>query len=562
MAGRFGHSGALVTATEESSEFVELRCIIDDAQLDFDDALRLSGGLLLTSPSDRAFDRAIELLPKLEPWRRSCGHSPVRLLLGSNITRTVLSDVLMPDGPATAAALGRNWDGFLTSAGLRSPILTAEPPLLTGSGSRRGLANCSSAPQPLRFGRNLMGQYRFDSRQSCSRLPLYAALLLAFELGCARRTSEQPVPAAELKPEAATLAASSATNAALPTPLQDVSRGAALYAQYCRLCHAADATGYAADNAPSLVSRTFLESASDAFIAHGIRMGRPNTAMAAYGASRGGPLAEPDIAELVRFLRSKGPAAGTLSDRPVLGDVQQGGKLYEARCQSCHGTPTTRGNAVQLNNPELLASASDAFLRHAIVHGRPPTPMPAFAEQLSSTEIDAVVVYLRSLAPSGPASSPVLAPQVPKNLPLVINPRGARPSFSLRDGRFVGVDQVKKALDAKQRLVILDARSPADWIQAHIPGAVPVPYHDFSELDRVPKDGTWVVAYCACPHHASGEVVDELRKRQYPNTAVLDEGILVWRQRGYPVRGEAVSSTAAPAAPSAAPRARPSSPRR
>src|SRR5690349_7583371 len=74
--------------------------------------------------------------------------------------------------------------------------------------------------------------------------------------------------------------------------------GSALYARYCQLCHAPDATGYAADEAPSLVSTTFLESASDAYIARGIRYGRPNTAMAAYGKARGGPLDDRQIAAI------------------------------------------------------------------------------------------------------------------------------------------------------------------------------------------------------------------------------------------------------------------------
>jgi hypothetical protein len=44
-----------------------------------------------------------------------------------------------------------------------------------------------------------------------------------------------------------------------------------------------------------------------------------------------------------------------------------------------------------------------------------------------------------------------------------------------------------------------------------------------------------VLAYCACPHHVSGEVVDELRKRGYKHTAVIDEGIFAWQHKGYPV---------------------------
>jgi cytochrome c oxidase cbb3-type subunit 3/ubiquinol-cytochrome c reductase cytochrome c subunit len=44
-----------------------------------------------------------------------------------------------------------------------------------------------------------------------------------------------------------------------------------------------------------------------------------------------------------------------------------------------------------------------------------------------------------------------------------------------------------------------------------------------------------VLAYCACPHHVSGEVVDALRKRGYKHTAVIDEGVFAWQQKGYPV---------------------------
>jgi cytochrome c oxidase cbb3-type subunit 3/ubiquinol-cytochrome c reductase cytochrome c subunit len=44
-----------------------------------------------------------------------------------------------------------------------------------------------------------------------------------------------------------------------------------------------------------------------------------------------------------------------------------------------------------------------------------------------------------------------------------------------------------------------------------------------------------VIAYCACPHHLSGDVVDALRKRGVKHAVVLDEGILEWHRRGYPV---------------------------
>jgi cbb3-type cytochrome c oxidase subunit III len=337
-----------------------------------------------------------------------------------------------------------------------------------------------------------------------------------------------------------------------------VAAGARAYAHYCQLCHAKDATGYAADNAPSLVTKTFLESATDELIAAGIRMGRPGTAMAAYGKTRGGPLEEQEIAAIVAFLRSKGPPYRPLPASPLTGgDSARGQAVFEKNCASCHGTASTRGNSVHLHNPELLAAASPAFLRYAILHGRAPTPMPAFQGKLSEQEVTDVVSWLWSFKPTAPAA-PVRDLTVPDDLPIVINPKGAQPKFTLRAERFVSAEQVRKALAAKQRIVIVDARPPSDWIQFHIPGAVSLPYHDHSQLERIPNDGTWVVAYCACPHHASGEVVDALRRKNYKNTAVLDEGILFWRDKGFPLAGEAVTRPAGSAAPaSSAPKPSP-----
>jgi mono/diheme cytochrome c family protein/rhodanese-related sulfurtransferase len=320
--------------------------------------------------------------------------------------------------------------------------------------------------------------------------------------------------------------------------------GKELYVRYCQLCHAADGTGYAADNAPSLVSPMFLTGADDAFIARGIRLGRPNTAMAAYGKSRGGPLEDAEIGAIVAFLRAQGPRATPLPVLKVSGSPGRGAAVFERECRSCHGTAKQPGKAPQLHNQEFLAAASPAFLRHAIVHGRPPTRMPAFEGRLGGAQIDDLVAWLVSLRTQTVA--PRARAVVPEDLPWVIHPKGKAPDFSLREGRFVAAEQVKRALAAKRRLIIIDARAPSDWIQFHIPGSVPLPYYDTAKLGGVPNDGTWVVAYCACPHHASGEVVDALRRRGFPNTAVLDEGILFWRQNGYALEGEAVGAEPAP----------------
>jgi cytochrome c oxidase cbb3-type subunit 3/ubiquinol-cytochrome c reductase cytochrome c subunit len=388
-----------------------------------------------------------------------------------------------------------------------------------------------------------LGRLWHDRKASmrARRIPLPICVLgLVLALigpGCGRNSGTQTLPSATPSSPA------SPANVKAPSDPLIVS-GARAYERYCALCHAKDGSGYAADNAPSLISKTFLESATDEFIAAGIRLGRPNTAMAAYGKVRGGPLEELEINAIVRFLRAKGPKALPLPPAAASGNAKRGEELFTKECVTCHGSATTRGNALNLHNPELLNAASPAFLRYAIINGRPPTPMPAFQGKLAEQDVSDVVHWLWSFKPALP-TAPVANLTVPDDLPIVINPKGGKPRFKLRDERFVASEQVKNALAAKQRIVIVDARSPSDWIQFRIPGAISLPYHDRSSLDRIPNDGTWVVAYCACPHHASGEVVDALRAKKYPNTAILDEGILFWKNQGYPLIGEAVTAAAA-----------------
>jgi cytochrome c oxidase cbb3-type subunit 3 len=321
-----------------------------------------------------------------------------------------------------------------------------------------------------------------------------------------------------------------------------------LYLALCKQCHGADARGYAADHAPSLVNPTFLESATDSFLRRSIVAGRPGTSMGAYGKVRGGPLDDTAVDRLVQFLRAQGPAPRTLP-ATAAGDPAVGAAVYARRCLSCHGDAQLRGEAASLVNAGFLADASDAFLRHAIVHGRPGTKMEPFAGTLSDAEIDGVVGFLRAQAGPPPVEP---LPEPTGKEPLVINPSGKPPHFTLRadpcpplppgakeickpDPRFVSVDQVAAAVRAKQRIVIVDARPASDWQRVHIAGAVSIPYFDMKRLDELTGDGTWVVAYCACPHHLSGVVVDELRRRGYAHSAVLDEGINEWHRRGLPV---------------------------
>ena len=86
-------------------------------------------------------------------------------------------------------------------------------------------------------------------------------------------------------------------------------------------------------------------------------------------------------------------------------------------------------------------------------------------------------------------------------------------------------------------MAILDARAPSDYLREHIKGSASVPYYDPSAyFDKLPK-GTWLVAYCACPHAESQTLAQKLLDHGFTKVTVLDEGIGAWKTKGHAVAG-------------------------
>jgi mono/diheme cytochrome c family protein/rhodanese-related sulfurtransferase len=315
---------------------------------------------------------------------------------------------------------------------------------------------------------------------------------------------------------------------------------AALYTKYCALCHGENREGYAADNAPSLKSHSLLATSKyNNFMRYAIQFGRGQSAMAGYLNSQGGPMEYIEIELLLEWLYQMAEVEEPIrvSREPVIGDIELGSKLYLEHCATCHGAKGEGISAPALANPMLLATATDHFLRYAIAEGRDGTPMVGFKDQLDSLQINALTAYLRSRASGWDVPKPDSV-KVPTPDEYVLNPENDAPIFELREGMFVSSEQVNKALQDSLRMIILDARSEVAWRQMHIPGAIPVPYYEDPEnfINDIPNDGTQIVIYCACPHAASKRVMSTLNRNGFKNTAIIDEGILVWAEMGFPVR--------------------------
>ena len=290
--------------------------------------------------------------------------------------------------------------------------------------------------------------------------------------------------------------------------------------------------------APRLANDDLLTLASDEFLRDAIVKGRPGTTMSPWSIARGGPLSYDDASSIVAYLRTwqKHPLESTEA-RTVdsTSSAERGASTYAAQCAKCHGKQGKDGKYGALANPELLAAATDGYLATTIERGRDGTPMPSFTGKLTTAQIDDVVALLRSWK-RPPDETPPLPPRPGALANVVTNPQGPQPAFEAKTD-YIKVDDVKKQLDRHATMIVIDARPPSDYARMHIAGAISVPFYEVEAYAKqLPKD-RYVLSYCGCPHAESGKVRDALRVLGYPRTAVIDEGLLAWRDRGYPVRG-------------------------
>lgn len=178
--------------------------------------------------------------------------------------------------------------------------------------------------------------------------------------------------------------------------------GATLYGTFCAACHGPAGQGmrYAGMQPfPAIGAKSFLELASDDFLAETIGRGRPGRRMPSWA----GALADEDVRAVIAHLRAIGGAHHVPGEIPSIApDRANGGRLYDAHCARCHGPAGEGGEGPSLANPVLLAAADDRFLFETIRRGREGTAMEAFGSPspahpaLSDPEIASLVAHIRS----------------------------------------------------------------------------------------------------------------------------------------------------------------------
>ena len=102
--------------------------------------------------------------------------------------------------------------------------------------------------------------------------------------------------------------------------------------------------------------------------------------------------------------------------------------------------------------------------------------------------------------------------------------------------RETNVHEVKKQLDAGEKIFVVDVREESEWARGHLPGAIHlgkgVIERDIEQ--RIPDRSAPLVLYCGGGFR-SALAADNLQKMGYTNVLSMDGGWRGWTEAGFPV---------------------------
>lgn len=106
----------------------------------------------------------------------------------------------------------------------------------------------------------------------------------------------------------------------------------------------------------------------------------------------------------------------------------------------------------------------------------------------------------------------------------------------------ITADEVKKAIDEKADVIILDVRTPGEFDRENISGSINLPVDDIAEkiLVSVPDKNKVIYVYCLSGSR-SDFAVNTMRQLGYSNVFSMTSGLLVWRSKRYPLSTSATS---------------------
>jgi rhodanese-related sulfurtransferase len=122
---------------------------------------------------------------------------------------------------------------------------------------------------------------------------------------------------------------------------------------------------------------------------------------------------------------------------------------------------------------------------------------------------------------------------------MTITPQDAARHFAAKLQFETDPSDVKAALDAGERFVLVDSRGGAAWVQGRVEGAIHLPTAQIAERagDLIPE-GTPVVVYCWGPGcNGSTRAALQFSLLGYPVKEMIG-GYEYWAREGLPIRDD------------------------
>lgn len=108
---------------------------------------------------------------------------------------------------------------------------------------------------------------------------------------------------------------------------------------------------------------------------------------------------------------------------------------------------------------------------------------------------------------------------------------------SAQEVQSIKPEELKKLIESKADIMVVDNQPKGAYDVGHIPGAVNFPWAMQIKVPvNLPRNKV-LILYCACSHEEdSTDVADKLMKEfGYNNIKVLEGGWLRWVELGYPI---------------------------
>lgn len=106
--------------------------------------------------------------------------------------------------------------------------------------------------------------------------------------------------------------------------------------------------------------------------------------------------------------------------------------------------------------------------------------------------------------------------------------------ISVLAARNITSDEAKNLMAKNKNVFLLDVRTPAEFSQAHLKGAVLIPVRDLQlRYYEVPRDRP-VIVYCAVGSRSAG-AANLLESKGFKEVYNMSDGIVGWYRSGFPI---------------------------